>query len=177
MKKWMLIGCGWFFVAIGAIGAVLPILPTTPFLILALACFAKSSPRFHQMLLDNRWFGEGLRDWEKHRSMSRKSKRRATVVVVATFSLSIFMLSDRPYLQLMLVGFAILALTMMWRVKETPPNMELAEQSEIDTYENAHAKDESQPIQEPDKSHNLTPSDTAHDMPKAKKEKNYESNT
>lgn len=160
MKKWLFIGCGWFFVAVGAVGAVLPLLPTTPFLILALACFAKSSPRFHQMLLNNRWFGEGLRDWEKHRSMSRKSKRHATVVIVATFSISIFMMSDRPYLQFMLLGFAAFALTMLWRVKETPPNMEQAEQSEIEAYQQAQAKSASEA-----------------GSPNSKQRENHESNT
>ncbi|NOQ94794.1 MAG: DUF454 family protein, partial [Methylophaga sp.] len=60
IKKYLLLISGLLFLALGIIGAVLPILPTTPFLILALACFANSSPRFHQMLLNNRWFGAAL---------------------------------------------------------------------------------------------------------------------
>ena len=64
IKKYFLTLFGLMCVALGIIGAVLPILPTTPFLILALACFAKSSPRFHQQLLNNRWFGADLQQWE-----------------------------------------------------------------------------------------------------------------
>jgi len=60
-----LIILGWFFVLLGLIGVVLPILPTTPFMIVAAALFAKSSPRFHQMLLNNKYVSEVLRDWDE----------------------------------------------------------------------------------------------------------------
>lgn len=121
VKKGLMIGCGWFFIALGAIGVVLPILPTTPFLILALGCFAKSSPRFHQMLLNNRWFGPALKEWESSHRMSRETKKRSTLMIIATFSISIFILSGRPSLQLMLVGCAAVLLFFLWRIKETPP--------------------------------------------------------
>ncbi len=121
VKKGVLIGCGWFFIALGAIGVVLPILPTTPFLILALGCFAKSSPRFHQMLLNNRWFGPALREWEATHRMSRQTKKRSTLMIIATFSISILILSGRPYLQLMLLSCAAILLFFLWRIKESPP--------------------------------------------------------
>ena len=114
------ISLGWFCVLLGAIGVVLPILPTTPLLILALILFSKSSPRFHQMLLKNRWFGPTLQRWETNRTMARKDKRVATVTIFVTFSISIAILHDRPALQLMLVGIAITLLFFMWRIKETP---------------------------------------------------------
>lgn len=118
IAKHTLIVLGCFFVVLGAIGAVLPLLPTTPFLIAAAWCFAKSSPRFHQWLLNNRWFGNDLRQWEDTRTISRKVKKRATVIIVITFSLSVAMLHDRIELQLMLIAFAAIALTFMWRVEE-----------------------------------------------------------
>jgi uncharacterized membrane protein YbaN (DUF454 family) len=121
VKKGLLIACGWFFIALGAIGVVLPILPTTPFLILALGCFAKSSPRFHQMLLNNRWFGPALQEWEATHRMSRQTKKRSTFMIIVTFSISILILSGRPYLQLMLICCAAILLFFLWRVKETPP--------------------------------------------------------
>ncbi len=109
---------GCFFVLLGAIGVVLPLLPTTPFLIVALACFSKSSPRFHQMLLDNRWVGPPLRDWEANKILRRKTKYQSTALILATFSISIFILSGRVELQLFLVGLASVLLFFIWRIKE-----------------------------------------------------------
>lgn len=109
----------WFFVALGFIGAFVPLLPTTAFLILALFIFARSSPRFHQMLLNNRWFGDDLREWEKNKTISRESKRKATFAIILTFSISIGLLHERMELQLLLLAIALILLTYIWRLKET----------------------------------------------------------
>ena len=114
----LLIILGWFFLALGAIGAVLPILPTTPFLIVALALFSKSSPRFHQMLLNNRWFGPTLRQWEETRTLSRKTKYKVYLIIVAVFSLSIAMVHDQIHYQLMLAALGTILIAIIWRIKE-----------------------------------------------------------
>ena len=114
----LLIILGWFFLALGAIGAVLPILPTTPFLIVALALFSKSSPRFHQMLLNNRWFGPTLRQWEETRSLSRRTKYKVCALIIAVFSFSIAMFHDKIYYQLMLAALGAILLAIIWRIKE-----------------------------------------------------------
>ena len=122
MKKLLsnhaLIMLGWFFVLLGLIGVVLPILPTTPFMIIAAALFAKSSPRFHQMLLNNKYVGEVLRDWEERRVVSRTIKKRATVLILITFSISIAILYGHIALQLMLIGIAATLLFFLWQFKE-----------------------------------------------------------
>ncbi len=118
IKHYCLISLGWFFVILGAIGAVLPLLPTTPFLIIALACFAESSPRFHRMLLENKWFGPPLAQWESSHTIRRKVKHKVMILIIATFSISIFILDDRLELQLMLVCFCLILLGFIWRLKE-----------------------------------------------------------
>ena len=118
LKNHLLITLGWVFVVIAVIGVVLPLLPTTPFLIVALALFSKSSPRFHQMLLDNKWFGPALKQWETTKTLSRKTKRKSTVLITITFAVSIAILSGRPYLQLMLVSIALILLFFIWRIDE-----------------------------------------------------------
>ena len=118
VKNGLIIALGWFFVVLAIIGVLLPILPTTPFLILALALFSKSSPRFHKMLLDNKWFGPSLKQWEQNKTLSRKTKYKAMALIVMTFVISISILNGRIKLQFMLLGIALGLLVFIWRIKE-----------------------------------------------------------
>ena len=71
---------GFFLLILAAIGVVLPLLPTTPFVLLAALCFSKSSQRWHQWLLQSPTFGPGLLRWEQQRCLNCRTK------VVALFS-------------------------------------------------------------------------------------------
>ena len=121
LKRYLLLSLGWLSVILGAIGALLPVIPTTPFLILALACFSKSSPRFHRMLLNNKWVGPSLTEWEQNKTISRQIKFRAMVLVVISFTISIIILSGRTGLQLMLVVLGLIALGVIYQLKESEP--------------------------------------------------------
>jgi len=122
MKKYLqnhlLVIFGWLFTLLGFIGMILPILPTTPFLIVALVLFSKSSPRFHQMLLNNAWFGPTLKQWEDTKTLSRKTKYKALFLIIITFSISVAIFDSKIQLQLLLVGIAIVLLIFIWRIKE-----------------------------------------------------------
>ncbi len=122
----LLIIFGWFFVLLGVIGVFLPLLPTTIFLIIALFLFAESSPRFHQMLLDNRWFGEDLRRWQKQKSVTRQTKRKATWAIVIAFMISIALLYQRVELQILLLVLGSILLVYIWRLDETKVESEEA---------------------------------------------------
>lgn len=89
MKKIFLISCGLVCVALAGLGVALPGLPTTPFLLLAAACFAKSSPYLHGKLLNNRIFGPLIFHWQKNRSIPRKAKIIAisSIIVMVGFSI------------------------------------------------------------------------------------------
>ena len=118
LQKHLLVILGWFFTLLGFMGVILPILPTTPFLIVALVLFSKSSPRFHQMLLNNRWFGPTLQQWEDNKTLSRKTKYKAFILIIITFSISVGIIDKNFQLQLFLVGLAIVLLIFIWRIKE-----------------------------------------------------------
>ncbi|CAA7628047.1 conserved membrane hypothetical protein [Candidatus Terasakiella magnetica] len=66
LKRLALFCLGWVFFALGVIGAFLPVMPTTPFMLVALWCFAKSSDRFHAWLFHHKLFGPPLQSWERH---------------------------------------------------------------------------------------------------------------
>jgi uncharacterized membrane protein YbaN (DUF454 family) len=82
---------GVVFVAIGAIGIILPLLPTTPFLLLGAYSFARSSPRLHDWLLSHRSFGPLIRNWDQYGSIDRRSKRIALIVIVLTLGISLIL--------------------------------------------------------------------------------------
>ena len=118
LQKHTLVILGWFFTLLGLIGVILPILPTTPFLIIALVLFSKSSPRFRQMLLDNPWFGPSLKQWEENRTLSRKTKYKAVILILVTFSISVAIFNDKIQVQLILVGLGVVLIFFIWRIKE-----------------------------------------------------------
>lgn len=120
LRRYALFLMGGLFFCLGLVGVLLPILPTTPFMILAAMCFAGSSPKFHQALLNNRWFGDDLRRWEASHTMKRSTKKRATVVIVLSFSVSIIVLWGELLLQSMLLVIAALLLFFLWKISEEP---------------------------------------------------------
>ena len=78
---------GFFFVALGFVGAFLPVLPTTPFLILATTCFARSSPRLENWLLSHPRFGPVLRDWRERGAIPLRAKWLALAGIIVGFLL------------------------------------------------------------------------------------------
>jgi uncharacterized protein len=87
--KWMLITAGMICVGLGALGIILPGLPTTPFLLLAAYCFARSSEHFHHWLLHHRWFGSYVRNFEQGRGMTRRAKGSTLLVMWLSFGVTI----------------------------------------------------------------------------------------
>ncbi|HVX35229.1 MAG TPA: YbaN family protein [Hyphomicrobium sp.] len=99
---------GMFFVMLGIAGAFLPILPTTPFIILAAACFARSSPRLEARLLSHPVFGPMLRGWRERGAIPRRAKIAA--VVGCAFGYALFWFGTQPTAMLGIV-VALLMLT------------------------------------------------------------------
>ena len=80
-KQFFFLICGFIFLSLGLIGIVVPLLPTTPFLILAALCFDKGSPHFHSWLLNHPWLGPPVRDWQEHKAIKVKFKVLATTMM------------------------------------------------------------------------------------------------
>ncbi len=84
---WLIGGCTSF--ALGAVGAVLPLLPTVPFMLLAAFCFARSSDRFHDWLMEHPRFGQPIADWREHGAITRRAKAWAMAALAASFGISL----------------------------------------------------------------------------------------
>ena len=115
MQRILLLTLGWLAIVLGTLGIVLPLLPTTPFMLLAAWCFARSSPRFHHWLLWKSPFGRYLRHWQQHRAMPPGATVRAVCLIVATFSLSLFLV-HQFWVRIMLLIMLAALLLFMWRI-------------------------------------------------------------
>lgn len=82
---------GLLSLATGIVGIVVPLLPTTPFVLLAAYCFARSSPRLHGWLADHPRFGPAIRDWDRNGAIHPRAKRLAVGMMAATFALSLIL--------------------------------------------------------------------------------------
>ena len=94
LVKVLLLVAGTFSLALGAIGLILPILPTTPFLLLSAACYLRSSERMHKWLLGNRWFGEYIGNYQEGRGIPAKTKILAMTVLWGAIIYSAFFVLD-----------------------------------------------------------------------------------
>jgi uncharacterized protein len=115
--RWSLITIGLLALILGAIGVVIPGLPTTPFVLLAAACFVRASPALYNWLIRNRWLGPMILDWQQHRSITRRTKVVALLTMFVTISFSLWALQQRPYIQ---IAVLIAALIGFWSVMRLP---------------------------------------------------------
>lgn len=105
---------GWLCFALGALGVVLPLLPTTPFMLLAVWAFSRGSERLHRWLCEHPLFGPSLQRWRAHRVVSRRAKL-AAVGVMGVSSLWLLAFSPVP-LFAALAAAAVMASVATWLV-------------------------------------------------------------
>ena len=106
-----LICLGTVLVAVGAVGLFLPALPGVPLLLLAAACYARSSNRLYTALLANRFLGPSIRQWRENRSIPRRAKVTAIIMIVVAFGLSIGLVLESLALRITLgvIGITLVA--------------------------------------------------------------------
>ena len=119
-KRYVLIGIGVLSLALGLVGIVVPLLPTTPFLLLSAICFANSSPRLHAWLIDHPRLGPPIRAWQQHHAISRTAKSMGSV------SMGIVLLAGWwagvPAWILWLQAIALLGVSLFLWTRPEPPD-------------------------------------------------------
>jgi len=120
LKKGLLIFAGTVFTAIGIIGIFVPILPTTPFLLLAAACYLRSSRRLYNWLLNNRFFGAYVRNYLDGRGMPRKIKIATILLLWITIACSIIFAVQALVIRVILLVVAVGVTVHIMLIKTTP---------------------------------------------------------
>jgi uncharacterized membrane protein YbaN (DUF454 family) len=112
---WLIIGLT--SLALGIAGVVLPLLPTTPFVLLSAYCFARSSPRLHDWLLGHKIFGSLIHNWEQHRAISPRAKVLAVLSMAAVVGISVLVGAPQ---RVIIIQAVILPITCLFII--TRPN-------------------------------------------------------
>ena len=107
IKKWLLITAGTISVGLAFLGVLLPLLPTTPFLLLAAACYVRSSEKFYDWLLNHRWFGAYIRNYREGRGIPLMTKVTAITMVWLTIGYSAIFVVPLLVVKILLVLIAI----------------------------------------------------------------------
>lgn len=112
----LLVALGSVFLLLGLVGIFTPVLPTTPFVLLAAACYARASTRFYNRLMNNATFGPVIREWQQHRSIPWRVKLVAIAMMSTSLAVSIVFFVRPPALQLALAVFGLGLAAWLWRI-------------------------------------------------------------
>lgn len=114
--RYLLLSIGWLSVALGVIGIFLPVLPTTPFLLLAAACFVRSSRRFYLWLVTHRHLGPWIRDYLEGQGIPLKGKIYALLLMWSSITLSCYLV-PLPWARAFMLTSAVLVSVYILRQK------------------------------------------------------------
>lgn len=121
LMNYVLIACGSLAVVLGVIGIFVPLMPTTVFLLLAAACYARSSDRFYQKLVNSRWLGAYIRNSREGRGMSRREKTVTLVLLWVGIGASMIVSVSALWLRLLLLLIAVAVTVHVARIKVAAP--------------------------------------------------------
>ena len=119
----LLVACGVLALAVGLVGVFLPVLPTTPFLLVAAACFARASPRLYRRLADSKMFGPGIREWRHHRSIPWRAKLMAIVLMSVSIATTATFFVQPWWAKAALVATGVAVAIWLYRIpsRDRPP--------------------------------------------------------
>lgn len=116
LRQYTYLISGFLTLGLGALGAMLPVLPTTPFVLLAAYCFSKSSPRWENWLRNSPAFGPVLRDWQEHKGVRPQVKLLAICMVLAALMGSCWLSAFTPWICATATILVSIGLWVVWRL-------------------------------------------------------------
>jgi uncharacterized protein len=116
-SKWIYLAVGFILVGLATLGIFLPLLPTTPLLLLAAACFAKSSERCHRWLMEHPVFGGIIGNWHNKRCIPKKAKIAAIASILVFGGYAIGFAIESPYIRLAGSTILLIGLVFVIRIK------------------------------------------------------------
>ena len=114
MKKALLIIIGTISLALGIIGIIMPVLPTTPFLLLSMACYTKSSDRMYYFIIKNKHLSPYVEYYMDGRGIPLREKKKAIALIWITIGISIIFFIEIPMVKVLLLIIASLVSTYIW---------------------------------------------------------------
>ena len=114
--RWLWLGLGGIAFALGIVGLFLPVVPTTPFLIAAAACFARGSPALERRLLNSKLFGPAIRDWREHHSISLRIKLVAIAMMALSIGTTIVFVLEETWHRVALGAVGVAVAWWLWRI-------------------------------------------------------------
>ena len=121
--RWLLVAVGVVATLLGIVGAFVPVLPTTPFLLVAAACFARASPKLDRMLTGSATFGPTILEWRRHRSIPWRTKLVAIGLMSAMIAVSAVVFVPTWWGKALLAAIGVSTGVWLWRIpsRDRPP--------------------------------------------------------
>ncbi len=134
MRKYVLIVCGWLLLSLAAVGIAIPVLPTTPFVLLAAGCFSASSPKTYRLLLRSRFFGSYIEHYKNGGGVPKAAKVRAIIMLWLLLGISaVFVKAMWIYLLLGAVGAGVTLHLLLIKTRPPQPTEPCAGEPEAGT--------------------------------------------
>ena len=130
MKKILLISMGMVCLVLGGVGLAIPILPTTPFVLLAAGCFASGSERLYQWLLQTKYFGEFIENYHTKTGVKRATKVRALVFLYIMMAISCWLVPIW-HVRLLLLVITIAVTIHIFMIKTRKQTYQQAQEGEL----------------------------------------------
>ena len=123
INQWLLVTAGILALSLGVTGIFVPILPTTPFLLLAAGCFMRSSSRLYTWLIHHKWFGTYIRNYREYRAVTLQAKVVSVVLLWAVISISAMYAVSSWWVRALLVLVATGVTIHLLKMKTVTPEM------------------------------------------------------